>query len=121
MDVERSICTLNNLRDIGVKISIDDFGTGYSSLNYLSKLPIDKLKIDQSFVRNIADTNNQAIVSAIIALAHSLKLGVVAEGVETEDHIKILKQFGCNEAQGYYYSRPISLNELREKYNDING
>jgi diguanylate cyclase (GGDEF)-like protein/PAS domain S-box-containing protein len=116
MDVERAITTLNELRNLGVKISIDDFGTGYSSLNYLSKLPIDKLKIDQSFIRNLTDKNGETIVKAIISMGQNLHLKVIAEGVEKEEHVGFLTQQGCNEAQGYLYSKPISISELKKKY-----
>jgi diguanylate cyclase (GGDEF)-like protein len=107
-NAEHAIATLRQLKEMGIKISIDDFGSGYSSLTYLKHLPLDTLKIDQSFVRDMTmDPNDAAIVMAIIALAHSLKLQVVAEGVETEDQSRFLHLLKCDEMQGYLFSRPL--------------
>lgn len=105
---------LNRFHELGVHLSLDDFGTGYSSLSYLKKLPIDTLKIDQSFVRDITeDPDDAAICSAIISMAHSLRLSVIAEGVETEDHLKFLKDLDCDEMQGYHFSKPLPVEEAR--------
>lgn len=107
-DIEAGIIMLKNMKELGVQVSIDDFGTGFSSLSYLKRLPVDKLKIDQSFVKDLStDSGDVAIVSAIITLSHNLELTVVAEGVETHQQFEILKSFNCNEAQGYLFSRPV--------------
>ena len=112
-DVERAIGVLRSLKSLGVKLSIDDFGTGYSSLSYLTRFPIDVLKIDQSFVRDITlDAEDAAIAAAIISLAHSLKLQVIAEGVETEAQLTFLRRHRCDQMQGYYFSRPVPPAEL---------
>ena len=106
-DPQRVITTLNNIRALGVQFAIDDFGTGYSSFAYLTKLPVKSIKIDKSFVLSIdTDRDNGLIVRSIIDLSHNLGLKVVAEGVETATARDMLKSFGCDEAQGYYYSRP---------------
>lgn len=108
-DVEFTIATLRKLKGIGVRLAIDDFGTGYSSLSYLKQFPIDKLKVDQSFVRNLTvDPSDMAIVKAIIALAHSLQLRVIAEGVESEAQLRLLHGYGCHEVQGYLISQPLA-------------
>jgi len=112
-DVEATIRTLGALSERGVKLSIDDFGTGYSSLSYLKRFPIDTLKIDQAFVREIATSEeDSAIVRAVIALAHSLHLNVIAEGVETELQAGFLRDHGCDEVQGYFFSRPLPVPDL---------
>ncbi len=112
-DIDTAIRTLHSLREMGVKLSIDDFGTGYSSLSYLKRLAVNKLKIDQSFVRDLAEGNDSAtIIRAIIQLARTLQLTVIAEGVETESQLAFLRENGCNEAQGYWYSRPVSAGEF---------
>ncbi len=101
--------TLRNLRDCGFKLSVDDFGTGYSSLAYLKRFPLDALKIDQAFVRDITTSaDDAAIALAITGLAHSLKLKVIAEGVETEAQLRFLRAHGCDEIQGYYFARPLA-------------
>lgn len=111
--VDQVIEKLQMLRDLGVHISMDDFGTGYSSLNYLKKFPINKLKIAQQFVRDITeDPDDAAIVQAIMAMAHSLKLNVIAEGVETEEQLAFLLDVKCREIQGYIYSKPIPAEEF---------
>ncbi len=112
-DVERATEILRDLKAIGVQLSIDDFGTGYSSLSYLKRFPIDVLKIDQSFVRDITvDPDDAAIVMSIISLAHSLRLHVIAEGVETEAQLAYLRRHDCDLMQGHYFSRPVSHEEF---------
>lgn len=109
-NTKKSINTLHAIRDLGVKISIDDFGTGYSSLNYLRHLPVDFLKIDQSFVRNMTtDPNDAAIVKTIIDLAENLRYNVIAEGVETQEQLNFLTTLGCYNIQGYYFSPPLQV------------
>ncbi len=108
-DPQGAIAVMNNLHERGVRMSIDDFGTGYSSLSYLKKFNVYKLKIDQSFVRDIrTDPEDKAIVSAIIQMANSLGLDTIAEGVETEGQLAFLREQGCDEVQGYYYSKPLT-------------
>ncbi len=112
-DSKYAVAKMQQLKEMGIHLSIDDFGTGYSSLSYLKTFPIHTLKIDQSFTRNIyADPKDASLVETIIAMAHNLDLKVIAEGVETEEQLQFLQQKQCNEAQGYYFSRPISAEEL---------
>jgi EAL domain-containing protein (putative c-di-GMP-specific phosphodiesterase class I) len=112
-DVERSIAVLRTLKDIGVGLAIDDFGTGYSSLAYLERLPVDTLKIDRSFVSRLGiEAADSAIVTAVMALGHALGLSVIAEGVETDEQLRILGDLGCDAAQGYLFARPIPPNEF---------
>jgi len=107
-DVTHSIASLQAVRAMSVTIAIDDFGTGFSSLSYLSKLPVDTLKIDRSFVIDMtAGAQGPALVSTIITLAHSLKLKAVAEGVETEEQSRLLRLLKCDEMQGYFFSKPV--------------
>jgi diguanylate cyclase (GGDEF)-like protein/PAS domain S-box-containing protein len=110
---ETTIATLRSLHEMGIQISIDDFGTGYSSLSYLKRFPIHALKIDQSFVRDIiTDPDGTVIVTAIILLAHSLKLKVIAEGVETKDQLDYVRSLKCHEIQGYLFSKPLPVEEM---------
>ncbi len=112
---EQAIKKLNQINAMGIEIAIDDFGTGYSSLSYLKKLPLDKLKIDQSFVKDIPkDEDDMAITKAIIALGQSLNLKIIAEGVETQEQKEFLAQNGCDLIQGFFYSRPIPAHEITE-------
>lgn len=112
-DVETMISKMIALRKIGIGFELDDFGTGYSSLQYLKKLPLNQLKIDQSFVRDLTnDENDQVIIRTIITTAHSLNLKVIAEGVETEEQLKFLKNEGCNHYQGYLFGKPVPIDEF---------
>lgn len=109
-NTEETIDKLYQLKEVGVQLSIDDFGTGYSSLNYLKRFPVDKLKIDRSFIQDLSSNeNNAAIAVAIINLSHSLKLKVLAEGIETGVQLKFLSEHKCDEAQGYYFSKPVDV------------
>lgn len=113
---EASIGVLREMKAMGIELSLDDFGTGYSSLSYLKRFPIDKLKIDRSFVSDITtDADDEAMVAAIIVMAHQLGMRVVAEGVETEAQLAFLREQGCDEYQGYYFSRPLPAGELHDK------
>ncbi|MDO9450408.1 MAG: EAL domain-containing protein, partial [Rugosibacter sp.] len=108
-----AIAVMDRLHDCGIRMSIDDFGTGYSSLSYLKRFKVYKLKIDQSFVRDITeDPDDKAIVSAIISLANSLGLKTIAEGVETSGQMEFLREQGCHEVQGYHVSKPLPAGQL---------
>jgi len=112
-DPQQAVKLLRNLKTMGVRLTIDDFGTGYSSLAYLKRLPIDCVKIDASFIRGIpVDASDVAITETILAMAGSLGLKVVAEGVETHDQVQFLERKGCDEMQGYYFSKPLPAEEL---------
>ena len=115
-NVEKVVVTLNQLNKMGIQISIDDFGTGYSSLTYLKRFPINTLKIDRSFTQDITtNSSDDAIVAAIIAMAKSLKLNVVAEGIETSEQLNILMQKGCTRYQGYYFNKPLSTVDIEHE------
>jgi diguanylate cyclase (GGDEF)-like protein len=112
-DNEKTLATLHQLRSMGVRISMDDFGTGYSSLSYLRSFPFDKIKLDQSFIRNLpTQVESIAIVRAVTSMAKSLNIGITAEGVETEEQLEILQAEGCTEVQGFLISRPLPAREV---------
>jgi EAL domain-containing protein (putative c-di-GMP-specific phosphodiesterase class I) len=112
-NAENTIHMLRDLKRLGVRIAMDDFGTGYSSLNYLKRFPIDTLKLDQSFVKDVIDDQVAAsIVSSVIALSHDLDLAVVAEGVETEAQLEFLRKHGCDRLQGFLFSKPLPEHEV---------
>jgi EAL domain-containing protein (putative c-di-GMP-specific phosphodiesterase class I) len=113
-NLERTHETLYQLSQTGIKFSVDDFGTGYSSLTYLKRFPIDTLKIDRSFIKDIIkDSDDKAITTAIIAMAHSLKLQVVAEGVETMEQMEFLRSLQCESMQGFLFYKPLSLEAFK--------
>ena len=121
-DSEQHVTKLHALRDLGVRVSVDDFGTGYSSLAYLRNLPIDYLKIDRTFVRDMnVDRNDAAIVRAIISMAQSLHLGTVAEGIETREHASQLLALGCSTGQGYFFAKPMPSHETNELLRTMRG
>ena len=112
-EADRIVEVLNELRAIGIKMAIDDFGTGYSNLGHLKRMPIDKLKIDRSFVRGIVDDDDdRAIAATVVALGRTLGLTVIAEGVENAGQLDLLASMGCNEAQGYLWSAPMPESAL---------
>jgi diguanylate cyclase (GGDEF)-like protein len=112
-EVERTVRVLEELKGLGVALAIDDFGTGFSSLSYLSRFPLDRLKLDKSFVRGLGqDPNAAAIASAVVTLGHSMGLRVIAEGVETKEQLSVLRQMGCDEIQGYLFSKPLAHDQF---------
>lgn len=114
-DLENAVVILQEIRDLGVHVSIDDFGTGYSSFSYLKRLPVDTLKIDASFIRDIhLNKESEAIVRTILDVAQKLNLNVIAEGVETQDQLKILDENGCGQGQGFLFSRPLGSDQFRD-------
>jgi len=121
-DVEGTIGSLRDIRALGITIAIDDFGTGYSSLSYLSRLPIDTLKIDRAFVMAMTQGPQAlALVAAIINMAHTLKLTVVAEGVETKEQADLLRGLLCDEMQGFLYCKPVPAREFEAKFLATSG
>jgi EAL domain-containing protein (putative c-di-GMP-specific phosphodiesterase class I) len=105
---------MKRVRKLGVRFAIDDFGTGFSNMGYITRFAVDRIKIDRSFITKCdSDSNSQAVTAAIIALAHSLDIEVIAEGVETSPHVQMLTRMKCDQAQGYLYSRPLTLSGLR--------
>ena len=116
-NIEEIINKMNALALIGIQFSLDDFGTGYSSLQYLKKLPLHQLKIDQSFVRDLGiDSNDEIIVKTIISMAHSLGLNVIAEGVENEEQRQYLVNQGCTNFQGFLFSKPVPIDEFESLF-----
>jgi EAL domain-containing protein (putative c-di-GMP-specific phosphodiesterase class I) len=116
-NVEDSIRKITELQTLGIRFSIDDFGTGYSSLSYLKRLPLNQIKIDQSFVRDIStDPNDAAIVKTIVAMAKSLDLEIIAEGVESEAQLAFLKNCGCNAFQGYLFGKPMPIEQFEASF-----
>jgi EAL domain-containing protein (putative c-di-GMP-specific phosphodiesterase class I) len=114
-DVDHAISVLHELRGLGVRLAVDDFGTGQSSLTYLRRLPIDSVKVDQSFVFELgSDTSGATIVAAVVELAHALGLRVIAEGVERREHLEALVELGCDAAQGYLFARPMPAGAATE-------
>jgi EAL domain-containing protein (putative c-di-GMP-specific phosphodiesterase class I) len=118
-NADQLMYTLKKLKDMGIRISVDDFGTGYSSLAYLKRLPVDSVKIDRSFISDLpGDADDVAITHAVLALVHSLKRSVVAEGVETRDQLHFLLESGCDEVQGFYFSAALPSAEFKRYLND---
>src|SRR5690606_7373843 len=115
VDIENAMHILQELKQIGIKVSLDDFGTGYSSFSYLKDLPIHTLKVDAAFIKDIhTNPNSRAIVNAIITVANTLGMNVIAEGIELKEQHEILSEDGCNQGQGYYFSKPLSAIEFEE-------
>ena len=113
--MDDTILLMNKLRDLGVKVSMDDFGSGYSSLNVLTKLPLDVLKLDKEFLDDFEnDSDEKIIIPSVIDMAKKLNLSVVCEGVETKEQVGFLREVGCDYAQGYFYSKPITQEQFDE-------
>ena len=119
---ESAVTALHNRRSKGTLLSLDDFGTGYSSLSYLKRFPVDVLKIDREFVADVTTApEDQALCRAVIAMAHAFNLDVVGEGVETIEHARVLRDMGCDRAQGYLISKPLTVDDLEVFLNDWPG
>ena len=119
-NIEKLVTSMNELGKIGVQLSLDDFGTGYSSLQYLKRLPLYQLKIDQSFVRDIEiDNNDKEIVRTIISMANAMNLNVIAEGVETKEQLALLEGYGCLTYQGYLFGKPIPIEQLDAQLKEL--
>jgi EAL domain-containing protein (putative c-di-GMP-specific phosphodiesterase class I) len=120
--LDHAIMILQRMRALGVTLAIDDFGTGYSSLSYLKKLPINRLKIDKSFINDIpGNQEDEALIKAIVAMGHSMHLDIVAEGVETQKQEKFLLDIGCNIMQGYLYYKPMKADKITEVFFNHKG
>jgi EAL domain-containing protein (putative c-di-GMP-specific phosphodiesterase class I) len=114
-DTETTLALLHQLKDLGVSIAMDDFGTGYSSLSYLRSFPFNKIKIDQSFIRDLSKNKDSlAILRAVVGLGRGLNVITTAEGVETQNQLEVLRTEGCTEAQGFFFSRPMSSEDACE-------
>jgi EAL domain-containing protein (putative c-di-GMP-specific phosphodiesterase class I) len=121
-DAEHSVDMLARLKRLGIRVSVDDFGTGYSSLAYLRRFPLDAVKIDGAFIRDVTtDADDAAITLAIIGMAHRLNLQVIAECVETAEQLEFLRANGCDQAQGYYIARPMPVQELEVLWRTTGG
>ena len=122
VESELTLQTLHRLRELGVSISMDDFGTGYSSLSYLRSFPFDKIKIDQSFVKDLsAKEDSRAIVTAVIGLGRSLGMSTTAEGVETEAQLDLVREQGCTEVQGFLFSPPLPGSAITKHFSETGG
>jgi EAL domain-containing protein (putative c-di-GMP-specific phosphodiesterase class I) len=115
VEADHLSAVFSTIKDLGVSISLDDFGTGFSSLSYLQRFPIDNLKIDRSFIREIPENQDSVVLTkAIIAMSNALGMTVTAEGVEKIEQMHFLKEAGCQEIQGFYFSKPVSINDFSE-------
>jgi EAL domain-containing protein (putative c-di-GMP-specific phosphodiesterase class I) len=117
-ETDNTLAFLNQLKEMGLKIAMDDFGTGYSSLNYLTFIPVDKIKLDKSLCEKFINMDNSRVISSLISLVHSLNLIITAEGIEEPYQYYRLKEGGCDLIQGYLFSKPVSCQEVEEIYND---
>ena len=118
--MEEVLKKLSELKNIGVRIAIDDFGTGYSSLSYIKKFPIDKIKIDRSFIKDYPHYDNGSIAKTVIELSHNLDFSVIAEGAETEEQIEFLEKNNCDSVQGYYFYKPLTESDAARLFENKN-